>query len=87
MSYQDFLAKYPSYKSTLAIDELRARDYSRIDRAGQVYLDYTGGGFMPNSQMEQHQQMLLSGVFGNPHSSNPTSLAATELVERRARAS
>jgi len=34
-----------------------------------------------DSQVKQHQQMLLSGVFGNPHSSNPTSLAATKLVE------
>src|SRR5512137_632418 len=76
-----FLAKYPSYKSTSSIDELRAADYSRLDHAGQVYLDYTGGGLYADSQVKQHQQMLLDGVFGNPHSSNPTSLAATQLIE------
>src|SRR5690606_16010385 len=29
----------------------------------------------------KHHQLLHEGVFGNPHSTNPTSLAATELVE------
>ncbi len=28
-----------------------------------------------------HQELLTGSVFGNPHSSNPTSLAATRLVE------
>ena len=32
--------------------------------------------------MQAHQQLLKENVYGNPHSSNPTSLAATELVER-----
>jgi selenocysteine lyase/cysteine desulfurase len=79
--YARFLEKYPSYKSTLSLDELRAADYARLDHAGQVYLDYTGGGLYADSQVRQHQQMLLGGVFGNPHSSNPTSLAATKLIE------
>ncbi|GAB4488953.1 MAG: aminotransferase class V-fold PLP-dependent enzyme [Anaerolineales bacterium] len=80
-AYSDFLQKYPAYASTHVIDELRASDYSRLDRAGQVYLDYTGGGLYADSQIRQHQEILLSGVFGNPHSSNPTSMAATRLVE------
>jgi molybdenum cofactor sulfurtransferase len=76
-----FIAKYPEYESTSLIDELRLSDYSRIDRTGQVYLDYTGGGLYADSQVIQHQALLLGGVFGNPHSTNPTSLAATELIE------
>jgi molybdenum cofactor sulfurtransferase len=80
-TYQDFLAKYPDYASTQKLDALRASDYSRLDRTGQVYLDYTGGGLYADSQVQKHQQILLGGVFGNPHSSNPTSLAATKLVE------
>ncbi len=79
--YSDFLQKYPSYESTRNIDALRASDYSRLDRTGQVYLDYTGGGLYADSQVRRHQEILLSGVFGNPHSSNPTSMAATRLVE------
>ena len=80
-SFADFIQKYPDYESTASIDDLRATDYSRIDRCGQVYLDYTGGGLYADSQVKKHQALLLEGVFGNPHSSNPTSLAATELME------
>ena len=79
--YRDFLAKYPGYLQTSSIDQIRANDYSRLDRANQVYLDYTGGGLYADSQVRQHQEILLRGVFGNPHSSNPTSMAATRLVE------
>jgi molybdenum cofactor sulfurtransferase len=80
-TYSDFLAKYPDYESTRKIDELRASDYSRLDRAGHIYLDYTGGGLYAESQIIKHQQILLEQTFGNPHSSNPTSMAATVLVE------
>jgi selenocysteine lyase/cysteine desulfurase len=47
-----------------------------------VYLDYTGGGLFSSSQLAEHAALLERGVFGNPHSSNPTSAASTELVER-----
>lgn len=80
-NYADFLKKYPTYAATAKIDELRAQDYSRLDRAGQVYLDYTGGGLYAESQVRQHQQILLENTFGNPHSSNPTSVTATHYVE------
>jgi molybdenum cofactor sulfurtransferase len=61
---------------------LRAREYARLDRGGQVYLDYTGGGVYAESQLRQHKALLERGVFGNPHSLNPTSLKSTELVEQ-----
>ena len=51
-----------------------------------MYLDYTGGGLYAESQLREHMRLLERGVFGNPHSINPTSKASTELVER-ARAS
>ena len=79
--YADFIQNYPSYDSTHDIDELRDRDYARLDHAGQVYLDYTGGGLYAESQLQKHQQVLAEHVFGNPHSSNPTSQAATRLIE------
>ncbi len=80
-AYADFVQKYPSYDKTHDIDELRERDYSRLDRTGQIYLDYTGGGLYADSQMRLHQQVLAEQVFGNPHSTNPTSLASTRLIE------
>ncbi|MCZ2126178.1 MAG: aminotransferase class V-fold PLP-dependent enzyme [Anaerolineales bacterium] len=79
--FETFLKKYPSYARTAKLDELRQSDYARLDAAEHVYLDYTGGGIYAESQIQKHQQMLRENVFGNPHSSNPTSLAATHLVE------
>src|SRR5450759_1274291 len=79
--YPEFIQKYPSYYKPHDLDELRDRDYARLDRSGQVYLDYTGGGLYADSQMRLHQQVLADHVYGNPHSSNPTSQAATRLIE------
>ena len=77
----DFQTRYPDYASTHELDDLRAREYSRLDRTGQVYLDYTGGGLHADSQVRRHMKMLTAQVYGNPHSNNPTSLASTEQVE------
>ena len=63
------------------LDELRASEYSRLDATDTVYLDYTGGSLYAESQLEEHLQNLRDDVFGNPHSANPTSSAATERVE------
>lgn len=79
--YQTFINKYPLYAETALLDELRAGDYARLDREGHVYLDYTGGGLYAQSQIEAHFALLREHVYGNPHSSNPTSMAATRLVE------
>jgi molybdenum cofactor sulfurtransferase len=61
--------------------DLRKREFSRLDKAGQVYLDYTGGGLYAESQIRTHTDRLMNGVFGNPHSENPASLASTHHVE------
>lgn len=79
--YQTFLQHYPAYAQTLSLDELRATEFSRLDRTGQVYLDYTGGGLYAESLVQHQHQMLLAGVFGNPHSYNPTSQASTTRIE------
>jgi selenocysteine lyase/cysteine desulfurase len=61
--------------------DLREREYARLDRAGHVYLDYTGAGLYAESQLAEHFELLRQNVFGNPHSLNPTSAAMTELTE------
>ncbi|HEX6663562.1 MAG TPA: aminotransferase class V-fold PLP-dependent enzyme [Gaiellaceae bacterium] len=71
----------PTLRSLTQIEELRRTDFARLDAAGQVYLDYTGAGLYGESQLTEHLELLRSGVFGNPHSQNPTSAAMTELVE------
>jgi molybdenum cofactor sulfurtransferase len=79
--FETFLKQYPTFKKTEPIDTLRARDYSRLDRGEHIYFDYTGGGIYAESQIQKHQKLLNEHVFGNPHSSNPTSMEATHLVE------
>jgi molybdenum cofactor sulfurtransferase len=60
---------------------LRQREFSRLDAQGQVYLDFTGAGLYAESQVRAHAEFLCRGIFGNPHSRNPTSQAATQLCE------
>jgi molybdenum cofactor sulfurtransferase len=79
--FVSFLRAYPTYPTTRSIDALRAVEYARLDLGGHIYLDYTGGGLYAESQLRQHNRLLAEHVFGNPHSSNPTSHAATQLVE------
>lgn len=81
-SFQDFLQEYPSYKSTEHIDLLRASQYPLLKKEHHVYLDYTGAGLYAASQLKAHHTLLIEGVFGNPHSWNPTSSHSTELVEQ-----
>ncbi|MFN8473661.1 MAG: aminotransferase class V-fold PLP-dependent enzyme [Anaerolineae bacterium] len=80
-AYRDFCRRYPAFEATRALDDMRATDYRRLDDLGQVYLDYTGGGLYADSQVRRHMELLTGGVFGNPHSSNPTSIASTRLDE------
>jgi len=79
--FTNFLKAYPTYPTTESIDKLRAVEYARLDAGEHVYLDYTGGGLYAESQLRAHQKLLSENVFGNPHSTNPTSQAATDLVE------
>jgi molybdenum cofactor sulfurtransferase len=71
----------PMSESLSPLEELRKRDFARLDAAGQVYLDYTGAGLYADSQLTEHLELLRRDVFGNPHSLNPTSAAMTDLVE------
>ncbi len=80
-SLADFVRRFPAYAATGAFDQLRATDYARLDAADEIYLDYTGGSLYGASQLRRHAEQLAGGVFGNPHSNNPTSLATTHLVE------
>ena len=35
-----FLQQYPEFATTAFLDQLRARDYTRLDKGDHVYLDY-----------------------------------------------
>jgi selenocysteine lyase/cysteine desulfurase len=78
----EFLDACPTFEATQHIDAMRAGDYSRLDNQSHIYLDYTGGGLYADSQLSKHMALLRKDVYGNPHSSNPTSLAMTRLDEQ-----
>jgi hypothetical protein len=72
----------PEIPMACAFDELRQREFSRLDAGGHAYLDYAGSGLYGESQVRAHAELLTRSVLRNPHSRHPTSMAATELVER-----
>ncbi len=84
-AFAAFARRWPAYASP-DLDADRRDDFARLDRHGDVYLDYTGAGLYPESLVRAHAERLIAGTFGNPHSTNPTSRAATELVESARRA-
>lgn len=87
MNYSSFCDKYKEYQRTSEIfASLRENEYSQLDTAGHVYLDYTGGNLYSNSQIQKHYEFLRNNIFGNPHSTNPTSLISTMHVEATRRA-
>ena len=77
----DFQRRYPAYAGTAVLDDMRARDYTRLDATGHVYLDYTGGGLYAESQLARHRELLADAVFGNPHSQNVPSRGMGARVE------
>lgn len=81
VAYHAFLDRFPHYQHTQPLDELRQREYARLDAQKHVYLDYTGGSLYAESQLQAHMTLLQNGIFGNPHSSNPSSQAMTDLDE------
>ncbi len=82
VAYARFRRDYPAYETTTSLDDLRAREYGRLEEQNQTYLDYTGGGLYADSQLQDHLGLLRQGVFGNPHSTSPASEASTILVDR-----
>lgn len=61
-------------------ENLRRKEYARLDETRSIYLDYTGGNLFPLSLLEDHYQTLKTKVMGNPHSTNPSSLLSTQMV-------
>jgi selenocysteine lyase/cysteine desulfurase len=80
-AFDQFKRAFPSYASTGILDDVRKKEFSRLDETGHVYLDYTGGSLYSASQLARHLELLQRGVYGNPHSTNPSSMAITKLDE------
>ncbi|KAL4427707.1 hypothetical protein ABPG75_001796 [Micractinium tetrahymenae] len=84
---QDFLARFPDYgygpitATERRIDELWQREIAPRMPPGETYLDYTGSTLYLNSQLEAALKELEAGIYGNPHSINPSSLRTEGSVE------
>lgn len=61
-------------------NQLRKKEFARLDEQRHVYLDYTGGNLYAQNLIDQHFDYLRNAVYGNPHSTNPTSQLSTRNV-------
>ncbi len=84
--FENFIRQYPEYETTKSLDELRIKDFARLDEQRHTYLDFTGGQLYGVSQLKSHHDFLANAVLGNPHSINPSSaLAENHIKETRKR--
>lgn len=58
------------------LDDLRQREFSRLDEQGIAYLDYAAAGLHSASQAAAYAERLGAGVYGNPHSEHGPSRAS-----------
>lgn len=70
-AYKAFLRLYPEYKLTWLLDSLRKSDFKRLEKSGEVYVDYMGGSLYPESLVRMHSAFLQENILGNTHSVNP----------------
>ena len=69
-AYKSFLRQHPEYKLTWLLDSLRKSDFKRLEKSGEVYVDYMGGSLYPESLVRMHSAFLQENVLGNTHSVN-----------------
>ncbi len=62
-------------------EELRWREFSRLERQRHAYLDYTGSALYADSQLRAHHELLSSSIFGNPHSDSAPSRLSTSVMD------
>lgn len=74
------LTANPSAAGTF-FDDLRRREFARLDAQRMAYLDYAGSALYAESHVAAHRALLAQGVFGNPHSANGASDASTVIIE------
>ena len=68
-------------RSDAFFERLRRKEFARLNKTGQVYLDYTGGNLYPLSLVKKHQRFLQKAIYGNPHSTNPASKVSERMID------
>ncbi|KAG2188001.1 hypothetical protein INT44_000751 [Umbelopsis vinacea] len=61
------------------LDRIRGEEFSRLDEAGMVYLDYAGAALYPKHLLTKHHRFLEQHVLGNPHSGSPASMVSSQI--------
>jgi selenocysteine lyase/cysteine desulfurase len=62
-------------------EDLRAREFARLDRNAIAYLDFAASGQHAASQAIAYASLLAEGVFGNPHSEHRPSRDSMAAIE------
>ena len=66
---------------TIFFEDLRAREFARLDRHGIAYLDFAASGLHAASQAAAYGELLADGLFGNPHSEHQPSRDSMAAIE------
>jgi selenocysteine lyase/cysteine desulfurase len=66
-------------------DDLRAREFGRLEHHDEAYLDYAGSALYAESHLRAHHALLTRGLFGNPHSEHAPSRASSAALSAAAR--
>ncbi|HTE39553.1 MAG TPA: aminotransferase class V-fold PLP-dependent enzyme [Steroidobacteraceae bacterium] len=65
----------------VVFENLRRKEFSRLDERGIAYLDFAASALYGASQVAEYSNKLLQGVFGNPHSEHGPSKASEADLE------
>lgn len=77
--YKLFSDKYGNdYGYNQTLGEMRSKEMKRLKDA--TYLDYTGAGVYWESQIRKCADLLVSDLYGNAHSVNPSSSRTESIV-------
>eukprot|EP00041_Stephanoeca_diplocostata_P031530 m.984248 g.984248 ORF g.984248 m.984248 type:complete len:918 (+) comp23976_c0_seq2:211-2964(+) len=70
---------YPTVPD-VSIDEVRRSGFSRMKDS--TYLDHAGATLYSEDHVRTHSEALLTGLYGNPHSANPSSEASDNSISQ-----
>ncbi len=78
---QAFLKQFPVYRHTALLDQVRSEEFSRLEQAQQVYLDYTGASLYSEALTQNYTKKLNQWILANPHSHSAPSVFAAKQVD------
>jgi molybdenum cofactor sulfurtransferase len=78
---QRFLLDHSAAYDDAAVTAFRDKEFARLDRNGEIYLDYVGGSLPPLSLLKQQFAYLESGIVGNPHSAGKEAMHSLDRLK------